>query len=128
MSDIKKRTRLEIEAILMELVRHILQRDKETIGEAIDSLAPVNHITYNVAERLLTGRRVEEYFLANTQQIIEIPSQSIIDLRDAACGYDFGVQAQPQWAIEVKGLKTNRGVIQFTCKMSFIAFTVALAA
>lgn len=99
---------------LMELVRHILQRDEENIGEAIDSLAPVNHITYNVAERLLTGRRAEEYFLANTQQIIEIPSQSIIDLRDAACGYDFGVQAQPQWAIEVKGLKTNRGVIQFT--------------
>ena len=99
---------------LMELVKHILKRDEETIGEAIDSLAIVNRVAHSVAERLLTGRRAEEYFLSNAQQIIETPRQNIIDLRDAACGYDFGIQNQPQLAIEVKGLKANRGAIQFT--------------
>jgi hypothetical protein len=99
---------------LMELVKHILQHDEENIGEAIDSLAVVNRVAHNVAERLLTGRRAEEYFLANSQQLIQVPPTNIIDLRNAACGYDFGIQAQPHWAIEVKGLKANRGVIQFT--------------
>lgn len=99
---------------LLALVRHILQQDEENIGEAIDSLAVVNQVAHNVAERLLTGRHAEEYFLSNTQQIIEILPQNIIDLRTAACGYDFGIQDQPQWAIEVKGLKTSRGAIQFT--------------
>lgn len=99
---------------LMELVKHILRRDEETIGEAIDSLAEVNHIAHNVAERLLTGRRAEEYFLANSQQLIQVPPTNIIDPRNSACGYDFSVQAQPRWAIEIKGLKTSRGVIQFT--------------
>jgi hypothetical protein len=99
---------------LMELVKHILQRDEESIGEAIDSLAEVNHVAHNVAERLLTGRRAEEYFLANSQQLIQVPTAHLLDQRNAACGYDFGVQAQPHWAIEVKGLKAHRGVIQFT--------------
>ena len=31
-----------------------------------------------------------------------------------ACGYDFGVINQPEWAIEVKGLKEIKGNIQFT--------------
>lgn len=99
---------------LMELVKHILKRDEEAINEAIDSLAVVNRVAYSVAERLLTGRRAEEYFLSNAQQLIEIPRQNIIDRRDAACGYDFGIQNQPEWAIEVKGLKSTRGTIQFT--------------
>jgi hypothetical protein len=99
---------------LLELVKHILQRNEEVTSEAIDSLVPVNRIAQNVAERLLTGRRAEEYFLSNTQQIIQVPSDQIVDLRNAALGYDFGIQNQPHWAVEVKGLKTKRGNIQFT--------------
>lgn len=99
---------------LLELISHILQRDEENIGEAIDSLVPISRVAHNVAERLLTGRRAEEYFLANTQQLIQLPQQTIIDLRNAACGYDFGIDNQPQWAIEIKGIKASRGAIQFT--------------
>jgi hypothetical protein len=99
---------------LLELVTHILQRDEENIGEAIDSLAVVNHVAHNVAERLLTGRRAEEYFWANSQHLIEVAAANIIDRRGDACGYDFGIQEQPHRAIEVKGLKANRGMIQFT--------------
>jgi hypothetical protein len=38
----------------------------------------------------------------------------IIDLRDMACGYDFGVIDKPEWAIEIKGMKTRKGEILFT--------------
>ncbi|MEZ4726973.1 MAG: DUF3883 domain-containing protein [Caldilineaceae bacterium] len=99
---------------LLALVDRILQRDEESIGEAIDSLAVVNRIAHNVAERLLTGRRAEEYFLANVQTILQISSQHLIDLRHTACGYDFGVTDEPDWAIEIKGMKETRGAIQFT--------------
>lgn len=33
---------------LLELVKHILRRDEENIGEAIDSLAVVNRVAHNV--------------------------------------------------------------------------------
>ncbi|MEZ4864066.1 MAG: DUF3883 domain-containing protein [Caldilineaceae bacterium] len=99
---------------LLELVNRILARDEESIGEAIDSLAVVNRVAHNVAERLLTGRRAEAYFLANAQAILQIDPRQLIDLRNAACGYDFGVDGQPNWAIEIKGVKAARGAIQFT--------------
>jgi len=99
---------------LLELVSRILQQDEEIIGDAIDSLAVVNHIAHNVAERLLTGRRAEEYFLSNAQTIIQVSPQKILDLRYTGCGYDFGIESVPEWAIEVKGLKDDRGNIQFT--------------
>ena len=99
---------------LMELASRILQQDEEIIREAINSLVAVNHVAHNVAERLLTGRRAEEYFLSNSQSIIQVLPQKILDLRYTGCGYDFGVESAPEWAIEVKGLKENKGSIQFT--------------
>jgi|SRR5579871_4782564 len=99
---------------LLELVARILMRDENTIVEAVDSLAVSNRIAYNVAERLLTGRLAEEYFLTHSEPIIQVASSSILDMRQMACGYDFGVQHEPEWAIEIKGLKTAKGGIQFT--------------
>jgi len=40
---------------LLELVDRILKRDEQVTAEAIDALAVVNRVAYNVAERLLTG-------------------------------------------------------------------------
>lgn len=99
---------------LLELVARILKRDEIATIEAIDSLAVVNHVAYNVAERLLTGRRAEEYFLANSVPIAQVAQHDILDMRQMACGYDFGVQYRPEWAIEIKGLKASKGGIQFT--------------
>jgi hypothetical protein len=99
---------------LNELVARILQRDENAIAEAIDSLAVVNHIAHNVAERLLTGHRAEEYFLANSEPLIKVVGSDILDMRQMACGYDFGVQHKPEWAIEIKGLKATKGGILFT--------------
>lgn len=99
---------------LLELVARILKRDENTIVEAIDSLAVSNRVAYNVAERLLTGRLAEEYFLANSVPIIQVAPSEVLDMRQKACGYDFSVRHKPEWAIEIKGLKTSKGGIQFT--------------
>ncbi len=42
---------------LLELVNRILVRDEDSVVEAIDSLARVESVAANVAERLLTGRK-----------------------------------------------------------------------
>lgn len=99
---------------LLELVGRILKRDDNAIVEAIDALAVVNRIAYNVAERLLTGRRAEEYFLANSEPIMQVAGSDLLDMRQMACGYDFGVQSSPDRAIEVKGMKGAKGSILFT--------------
>jgi hypothetical protein len=99
---------------LLELVTHILFRDEEAVVEAVDALAVVTHIPSNVAERLLTGRRAEEYFLRHCEGLIGVKPAHVLDLRQSALGFDFGIQNEPSVAVEVKGLKTMRGPIQFT--------------
>ena len=99
---------------LLELVVRILQRDEEAVAEALDALAVVTRIPYNVAERLLTGRRAEEYFLEHCAHLIDVNRTDILDLRQSALGFDFGIRHQPERAVEVKGLKPMQGAIQFT--------------
>lgn len=99
---------------LSELIDRILARDESAVAEAMDSLAVTTRVAANVAERLLTGRRAEEYFIAHSEQIMGVPTLHILDYRISAQGYDFGVQSKPETAIEVKGLKHARGSIQFT--------------
>ena len=99
---------------LGELVARILRSDDEPVLEAIDSLSVVTRVAHNVAERLLTGRRAEEHFLQNSEQLVGVSHRELVDLRDAACGYDFGVTSRPEWAIEVKGMRLLNGNIQFT--------------
>ncbi len=102
------------DAALLELVDRILRRDEPATVEAIDALAVVNRVAYNVAERLLTGRRAEEYFLDNCDSLVQVARDKILDFREFACGYDFGVKDRPEMAVEVKGIKEYRGNILFT--------------
>lgn len=99
---------------LLELVARILNRDEAATVEAIDSLAVVTHTAHNVAERLLTGRRAEDYFLENCRQLVGVERNTIIDCRNWAGGFDFGVKGRSEWAIEIKGMKQTAGSIQFT--------------
>lgn len=101
---------------LIELVTRILVRDQDATVEAIDSLAVKNRISHNVAERLLTGRRAEDYFLEHSFEIVRLRRDDLIDQRLAACGYDFGVKTDSKIAIEIKGIKTDIGQVQFTDK------------
>jgi hypothetical protein len=99
---------------LIELVERILQRDIQATVEAIESLAVVTNRAANVAERLLTGKRAEEFFIANSNAIIQVDRTCLVDLRLSALGYDFGIRDDPRMSIEVKGLKRIHGDIQFT--------------
>ena len=99
---------------LIEMAARILQRDEEAVVEAIDALAVVTKVPANVAERLLTGRRAEDYFLENSLHLINADPTEIIDLRLSAGGFDFGIRSRPETAVEVKGLKLKSGGILFT--------------
>ena len=99
---------------LVEMVSRILQRDEEAVVEAIDALAVVTKVPANVAERLLTGRRAEDYFLENCLRLVNADPAEIVDLRLSAGGFDFGIRNKPETAVEVKGLKLKSGGILFT--------------
>jgi hypothetical protein len=100
---------------LRELIARILARDQDATAPAIDALAaPSTPVVANVAERLLTGRRAEDYFLEHCARLVQVPRADLLDMRQAACGFDFGVKSDAARAIEVKGLKPLRGAIQFT--------------
>lgn len=99
---------------LIELTRRILDGDEASAGEALDSLAESASVAGNIAERLLTGRLAEDFFLARSESIIGFKPGDIEDLRLAARGFDFGVRPRPELAVEVKGLRKLRGEILFT--------------
>ena len=102
------------DAAVMELAHRILGGDHVSVVEAVDALAVVTRRPANVAERLLTGRRAEDYFLENCYRLLSIRPEALIDTRIAACGFDFAVDKRPELAIEVKGLKQLVGNVQFT--------------
>lgn len=99
---------------LKSLVDHILLRDADAITDVVDSLVAAPRPVHNVAERLLTGRRAEEYFLANCESLVGHKRSELIDHRYAACGFDFGIAHLPMLCIEIKGLKRTRGEVLFT--------------
>jgi len=99
---------------LLESVNRILGADETATKELLDSLVEVRSAVYNVAERLLTGRRAENLFLSECESWLGIPRSKILDRRDSALGFDFAVAGLPERAIEVKGLKEHSGAIQFT--------------
>ncbi len=101
---------------LIQMITHILNRDTEAVDEALDVLAAASPTvgSANVAERLLTGRRAEEFFLEHSLSLVQIKTGDILDYRQEACGFDFGVRGNTEIAFEVKGLKPLQGGILFT--------------
>jgi hypothetical protein len=102
------------DAALIETVRRILAHDVLPLQEVLSVVdAPPARVA-GVAERLLTGRLAEEHFIRSCKSIIDVAPSRLVDMRLAACGYDFGVSSLPGVAIEVKGLKKSRGDVLFT--------------
>lgn len=102
------------DAALMELVQRVLREDQQVLEEAIVPLARPQRVVTNAAERLLTGRRAEEYFLENSEPLVGVPKSRLLDRRSDACGYDFGSLDDGQTAFEVKGIKGLAGNLLFT--------------
>ena len=99
---------------LLELACRILAGNEPAVAEAVDALAVVTRVPGNVAERLLTGRRAEDYFLENCRALVQAEPADILDMRLSALGFDFGLKERPEQAIEIKGIKQTRGDILFT--------------
>lgn len=99
---------------LLEVVDRLLERDRETSDAIILPLAFAKERVENVAERLRTGRLAEEFFLAHSEPLCGVQSGKLIDSRQNAAGFDFGVAGRPELAIEVKGLKPTSGPVLFT--------------
>jgi hypothetical protein len=101
------------EAVL-DIVARLLAGDRE-VGELITKpLAEAKETVANVAERIRTGKLAEKYFMEHSESICGVQTGSLLDCRDLACGYDFGVAGRQTLAIEVKGMKTLRGAILFS--------------
>ena len=99
---------------VFEIVSRLLAGDKEVEDQVTKPMAVDRDPVQNVAERLRTGRLAEEFFLENSEQICGVGPKLLLDCRDQACGFDFGVEGQDRLAIEIKGLKALRGAILFT--------------
>ena len=99
---------------LIAVVERVLARDEDATEEAFQAFEPRTGTVCNVAERLLTGKRAEEFFTSHSFEIVNIPANRIIDARHRAAGYDFADPNNPQCAIEVKGLRASNGSILFT--------------
>jgi len=99
---------------LLEVVENLLRGDKETTEEIVRPLALAKERVENVAERLRTGRLAEEFFVANCEPLCGVRRESLLDRRQEASGFDFGVRGRDELAIEVKGLKVRAGPILFT--------------
>lgn len=102
------------DAALLEMIERILAHDPDAVEEVVSPLSkPVEGI-HNVAERLRTGRLAEAFFLAHSERIANVHPSDILDHRELARGYDFGVRTHRSIAIEVKGMMQHRGGILFT--------------
>jgi hypothetical protein len=99
---------------LMEIISRILARDPVVTNEVVEPLAASRSRLDNVADRLRTGRLAEEFFLRESKNICGISSNEILDRRNDAQGFDFGVTSRSSLMIEVKGLSVAAGDILFT--------------
>lgn len=99
---------------LIEIVSQILDGDQEVAEVISKPLAVERTRVENVAERLRTGRLAEEYFMEHSHRICGVQPDSLIDMRQLACGFDFSISDRPLIAIEVKGMKGRKGEILFT--------------
>lgn len=102
------------DAALLEMIDRVLAHDPDAVQEVVTPLSKPAERIHNVAERLRTGRLAEAYFLANSEAIADVAATLILDHRELARGYDFGVRKRDGIAIEVKGIKQMRGGILFT--------------
>jgi hypothetical protein len=76
------------------------------------------------AKRLATGRAAENFFLTNYRIEPEFASLDAVDVTQTGCGFDFRLQnsSMPFFnAVEVKGIRQNKGFISLTNKEHSVA-------
>lgn len=99
---------------LGELVRRALVKDIDSMSDLERVLIRPSTQAANVADRLLTGKFAEDYFLSECETLVGVPTETIVDYRLLASGFDFASHLLPEVAIEVKGMQGLSGGILFT--------------
>jgi hypothetical protein len=99
---------------LVEIVARILRGDREVRELVTKPILAATTRAGNVAERLRTGREAERYFMTHAETICGVSGTGLIDVRDEARGFDFGIAENGNVGIEVKGMRLARGEILFT--------------
>ena len=70
-----------------------------------------------MANRLITGKAAEEYFVMNYKGIDEFQNYSIQDTTQMGCGFDFKLSLEKKnFYVEVKGINEKTGSILMTEK------------
>ncbi len=80
--------------------------------------------TESFAKRLATGRAAENFFLENYRSEPEFASLDAVDVTQTGCGFDFRLQHDLITsfnAVEVKGIRLDRGSIILTNKEHLVA-------
>lgn len=83
--------------------------------------------TESFAKRLATGRAAENFFLANYRTEPEFASLDVVDVTQTGCGFDFRLQLDAAMsfnAVEVKGIRQDKGSISLTKKEHLVAGTL----
>lgn len=66
--------------------------------------------------RGITGKKAEDYFKENFKRFTEKYQGKLIDTREHGTGYDFVIEGDEKFYIEVKGLAKEKGGLSFTSK------------
>lgn len=75
-----------------------------------------------LANRLITGKAAEEYFMMNYQTIDVFHNYNLINTTQMGCGFDFKLSLnQQRYYIEVKGINDKTGNILMTEKEFSVA-------
>jgi hypothetical protein len=101
------------------LVRSFFGYD-ENVESAIISPEPQADGESSFAQRLITGLAAEHYFESIHKDLPEFNGYSLENTTLFGCGYDFRLRTDPDdndfLAVEVKGLKEQRGSLSMTPK------------
>lgn len=104
---------------LLILIQGIIEKNGKAIphGVLAEIEAPSDNSGNVFVPRGPTGRKAEEYFIDNWENIGLPTSQSFKDTRDQGCGFDFLLDdTEPPVAVEIKGMAGPDGGISFTNK------------
>lgn len=95
----------------------------------IDDVTSTQRLTENsavLANRMVTGKAAEEYFVMNYQSIPQFQNYSLTDTTNMGCGFDYKLSMEENnFYVEVKGISDSKGGILMTEKEHEMAESLA---
>lgn len=102
------------------LVKSFVGFDENTWSQFRPKRHGDRQVQSNFAQRLITGLAAEKYFESVHPTLSEFSGYSLQNTTQLGCGYDFRLESTAGGAdflaVEVKGLRNQRGAVVFTPK------------